>query len=231
MPEVFKNVTHCLFDMDGLLLDTELLYTKAFQQILDDLDSGETYTNDFKVTLMGRHIAESAQMTIDRYNLKISVEDFLKKLKQISGDLLPTDELLPGVDRLIRHLHAKKVPFALATSSIKETYDLKTSNHREFFDLFDHRVCGSDEEVVNSKPAPDIFIVAARRFPDNPPIGNCLVFEDAPNGVDAGIAAGCQVVMVPEDYITPELRVGATQVLKSLEDFKPEQFGLPPFDA
>lgn len=231
MPEGLANVTHCLFDMDGLLLNTEHIYTTVFQQILDDLDSGETFTGDFKVTLMGKQSAEVAEATIKRYNLKISVEDFVKKQRKFSYDLMPMAELLPGVDRLIRHLHAKKVPFALATSSSKEMYDLKATNHAEFFDLFNHHVYGSsDEEVVNGKPAPDVFIVAARRFPDNPSTSNCLVFEDAPNGVKAGIAAGCQVVMVPEDYVTPELRVEATQVLETLEDFKPELFGLPPFD-
>lgn len=231
MPEAFNKVTHCLFDMDGLLLNTEHIYTNVFQQILDELDSGETFTGDFKVTLMGAQSFEVARAVINRYDLKISVEDFVAKQRSISYDLMPTAELLPGVERLLRHLHAKKVPMALATSSSKEMYDLKTVNHGALFDLFEHKVYGSsDDEVVNGKPSPDIFIVAAKRFGDSPPTSDCLVFEDAPNGLKAGVSAGCQVVLVPEDYVTPELRVGATQILNSMEDFKPELFGLPPFD-
>lgn len=55
-------------------------------------------------------------------------------------------------------------------------------------------------------------------------------FQDAPNGVKAAIAAGCQVVMVPEDYVTAEMRKEATYVVNTLEEFKPELFGLPSFD-
>lgn len=107
---------------------------------------------------------------------------------------------------------------------------VKTTNHQELFSLFLHKVCGSsDPEVKNGKPAPDIFLVAASRFKDKPRTEHCLVFEDAPNGVSAARAAGMQVVMVPDSHVPIEMCSDATQVLSSLENFKPEQFGLPPF--
>lgn len=230
MPEGFKKVTHCLFDMDGLLLNTEQLYTKITQQILEELGCEQKYTGDFKVTLMGAQSLEVATRIVDHFKLSITAEEYVVRQRQLAQDSMPKAELLPGVERLLRHLHAQNVPIALATSSSKEMYDLKTVRHTELFDLFDHKVYGSsDPEVVHGKPSPDIFIVAAKRFADQPDPSQCLVFEDAPNGVRAALAANCQVIMVPEDYVTAEMRKEATLCLDSLDDFKPEAFGLPPF--
>lgn len=108
--------------------------------------------------------------------------------------------------------------------------EIKITNHRELFKLFHHRVCGSsDPEVKQGKPAPDIFLIAASRFPEKPDPSKCLVFEDAPNGVQAANSAGMQVVMVPDERVPLEMCKLATQRLRSLEEFQPELFGLPPF--
>lgn len=227
-----KPVTHCLFDMDGLLLDTERIYSKITQRILEDHGSNETYSFDFKVTLMGLQSYEVAERIIKRYNLPITAEDYVRENHKLAADWMPHAKLLPGVERLLRHLHENNVPIALATSSSKEMFDLKVQNHTDLFNLFHHHVYGSsDDDVVHGKPAPDIFLVAAKRFDKPAPPEKCLVFEDAPNGVRAACAANMQSVMVPEDYVSEELRKGATIVLKSLADFKPEMFGLPPFTS
>lgn len=231
MPEGFQKVTHCLFDMDGLLLNTEQLYTKITQQMLEEQGCTEKYTMDFKVTLMGGQSLEVANAIIKHFKLDISPEKFVVRQRELANELMPSADLMPGVEKLLHHLSSHNVPIALATSSSEEMFILKTGRHSKLFELFQHRVCGSsDDEVVHGKPAPDIFIVAAKRFPDQPHPSKCLVFEDAPNGVKAAVAAGCQVVMVPEDYVPDELRKDATLVVKSLEHFKPELFGLPPYD-
>lgn len=70
---------------------------------------------------------------------------------------------------MIRHLHENNVPICLATSSSNESVEVKTTHHKELFSLFHHKVMGSsDADVKEGKPAPDIFLVAAKRFPDNP---------------------------------------------------------------
>lgn len=74
-----------------------------------------------------------------------------------------------GVEQLIRHLHKNNVPFAIATSSGKTSYEKKIIKHRSLFSLFNHVVNGAtDPEVKNGKPAPDIFLTCASRFPDKP---------------------------------------------------------------
>lgn len=231
MSQNFAKVTHCLFDMDGLLLNTEHLYTKIIQQTIEEFGSTERYTGDMKATMMGVQSLELATRNIEIFQLKVTPEEYLKKHQKLASEVMPTAELLPGVERLLHHLHKHNVPIALATSSSKELYDVKTIKHGKLFDLFNHRVYGSsDPEVVHGKPSPDIFIVAASRFPDQPDPKLCLVFEDAPNGVRAANAANCQSVMVPEDYVPADMRKEATLVLDSLVDFRPEIFGLPPFD-
>jgi pseudouridine-5'-monophosphatase len=139
------------------------------------------------------------------------------------------------------------VKIAVATTSDKRSFDFKTENHQEFFNLFDHIVLGDDPELENGKPAPDIYELAAKRFSDSPKYENvknyffkiinfinyyfqCLVFEDSPNGVKAGIAANMQVVMVPNPNTSKELTTEATKVISSLLDFKPEEFKLPKYD-
>jgi HAD superfamily hydrolase (TIGR01509 family) len=134
-----------------------------------------------------------------------------------------------GVLRLIHHLHANGVPMAVATGSHKRHFALKTQNHKEMFTLMHHVVMGDDPDVKTGKPSPDIFLAAMRRFEGNIEPSNCLVFEDAPSGVAAAKNAGMYAVMVPDSRLDVSYHKGADQVLSSLLDFKPGEWGLPPF--
>lgn len=226
----YKNVTHCIFDMDGLLLDTETLYTEAYNRVIQQY--GKVYTWEHKVQIMGFKGNEAAKTLIDILELPVTQQDFENQLQNIYPQIFPGCNMMPGAEKLLRHLKDNKIPIALATSSCQESSDLKTQKWKQVFELFDHKVFGgSDPEVSKGKPNPDIFIVAAGRFPDNPSPSKCLVFEDSPNGVEAALAAGMQVVMVPDPNLPKNLTEKGTLVIKSLEDFKPESFGLPPFST
>ncbi|XP_068619510.1 pseudouridine-5'-phosphatase-like isoform X1 [Battus philenor] len=225
----FIPVTHVLFDMDGLILDTENLYTIAFQNILSRF--GKEFTFDIKLKLMGSQAHECAQILITDLDLPMTVEEFIMETKVQFQMLFPDTGLMPGAKRLIEHFHENKVPIGLATSSSEESYHLKVDKHHtQLFSLFPYKTFGSsDPEVKRGKPHPDIFLVAASKFPDTPKPEQCLVFEDAINGVKAAKAAGMQVVMVPDPRIEKSLTKEATLVIESLEEFQPQLFGLPPF--
>ncbi|XP_028176629.1 pseudouridine-5'-phosphatase-like [Ostrinia furnacalis] len=226
----FHPVTHVLFDMDGLILNTEDLYTVAFKNVLTPY--GKEYTFTLKLKLMGSQAHETAKIIVSELDLPITPEQFMEETKKQFEKLFPDTQVLPGAKRLIEHLNSHNIPIGLATSSSKESYELKVNkHHQELFSLFPYKTMGSsDPEVKRGKPYPDIFLVAASRFPDKPKPGQCLVFEDAINGVKAARAAGMQVVMVPDPRMDRELTKEATLVLNSLEEFKPELFGLPPFE-
>lgn len=139
--------------------------------------------------------------------------------------------LFLGVERFVRHMHAKKVPMAVATSSTQESMEYKTAHVKDFFSLFHHKVAGgTDPEVKHGKPSPDIFLVCAQRFLDKPKPEKCLVFEDSPNGVRGAIDAGMQCVMIPDQDTPPKLCEHATLTIPTMKELKPEDFGLPTYD-
>ncbi|XP_017005505.2 pseudouridine-5'-phosphatase [Drosophila takahashii] len=220
-------VTHVIFDCDGTLIDSELVYLKTVQELLAPY--GISYTKEDQALHMGMPANAFCQMVVRDFKLPTTPEKFLKQFEIIAEKYMGTVKLLPGVRDFILHLHEYRIPFCIATSSFREIFKVKARAFSDIFLAFHHVVCGDDPEIGagRGKPNPDIFLLAASRF--NPPADpkKCLIFEDAPVGLRGGIAAGSQVIMIPPAHVTKEQKKGASQVLKSMAEFQPELFGLP----
>ncbi|KAJ2964508.1 hypothetical protein NQZ79_g670 [Umbelopsis isabellina] len=226
------TITHCIFDMDGLLINTEAVYSEVTQEVLDKYAPGQKFTWDFKSKLMGRIGHESAAMIVEHFKLPMTPEEYIEISAKIQEEKFPLCKPLPGVERLIKHLYNHKIPMAVATSSLRSKFELKTTSCRELFKLFDYVVCGDDPEIKKGKPSPDIFLTAQKHL-GNPPAENCLVFEDAINGIEAGLAANMHVVWIPDLNLLQlngrDNTHGACRVLESMAHFDPENFALPAF--
>lgn len=227
-PVATRHITHVLFDMDGLLLDTEKFYTVVQEKILAEY--GKKFDWSLKAKMMGKKALEAGRIFVEDSGLVglLTPEEFIQRRELMLHAMFPGSDLMPGAERLIRHLHAHKIPMAIATSSHRRHFELKSTKHGPLFSLMHHVVTGDDPGVLNGKPAPDIFLIAANRFEDpDLKLANVLVFEDAPSGVAAAHAAGMPVVMVPDPNLDSSLCQEADQVLTSLDHFDYSHWGLP----
>ncbi|MDJ0849987.1 MAG: HAD-IA family hydrolase [Myxococcota bacterium] len=220
-------IRHVIFDMDGLLLDTEGFYTEVTQEIVGRY--GKVFDWSVKSAMIGRPAIESARYLVKTLELPLRPEDYLEEREKMLVERFHRAEAMPGAERLARHLHAHGVPQAVATSSTRSFFDLKTTRHRAWFALFHCVVTGDDPAVKRGKPAPDIFLAAAERLGADP--AQCLVFEDAPSGAQAARAAGMAVVAVPDPNMDRSRYEDCDEVLDSLLDFRPERWDLPRFTA
>ncbi|VDM40586.1 unnamed protein product [Toxocara canis] len=245
------SITHVIFDLDGLLVDTEPTYTEVNQRTMARF--GKEFRLDLKPRTMGMKHDAAIQLMLDAVGLfgldfhhkslaflvglhdKVSVAEYCAIYDPDLRARLPYCPMMKGAMRLVRHLAKHNIPMAICSGSRTREFNLKVQNHKELTDLIPLQVRASDDpEIAEGKPAPDAFLVTMRRFAVKPAdASNVLVFEDAPNGVLAAVAAGMHVVMVPDlSYASPpeSVKHRIAFVLNSLEDFKPESMGLPPYD-
>ena len=218
-----RRITHVIYDLDGLLLDTEPFYTEVTQTIVSRY--GHTFDWSVKSQMIGKKASESARILVEALKLPITPEDYLREREVLLAELFPKAQPMPGAQRLTGLLARSGIPQAVASSSSQKEFRLKTAQHGPWFAMFECIVLGDDSEVRRGKPAPDIFLIAAARLGAAP--GQCLVLEDAPAGVEAARAAGMSVVAVPNPAMSHDVYRAADQILPSLESFEPRAWGLP----
>ena len=219
------NISCLIYDMDGLLLDTEGIYTEVTQQIVGEY--GKVFDWPVKEKIIGRRSIQAAEIIVESLDLPISPQDYLDSRKDVLLEKFKDTEALPGAKEMTTHFFKLGIPQALATSSSSPMFEAKFEKHKKWFSQFAQIVRGDDPELKEGKPAPDIFLLAANRVGVDP--AECLVFEDAPTGTEAALAAGMSVVVVPDPNMDHCHYKNASQIISSLKDFDPEYWGLPKF--
>ena len=210
-------VRAALFDMDGLMFDTERLALEAWLHA--GRAKGWPITEKLISSMHGVNLARSREIfqqrfgdTLDYDEARALRDGYVAEHIRESG--LPVK---PGLHSLLEALRQKGIPAAVATSTARKTAFayLELADVRQYFSAL---VFG--DEVARSKPAPDIFLAAAEKLRTKPE--QCMVLEDSTNGLRAAHAAGCIPVMVPDlTPPTPELSGLCAAVVSTLEDAVP----------
>lgn len=182
-----------IFDMDGVLFDTEKIYYKAWVEAASSL--GYTFTWEIYTQIIARNSEYIGRVLKQIFGASLPYDALLKQKRALSDQMVKEQglELKRGVYELLEHLELKGIKKALATSSNRQ----KVLGYLEVASLenrFDYIICGND--VVESKPNPEIFLKAAAALTCSP--SNCMVLEDSRFGIQAAKAAGMMPVFIPD---------------------------------
>jgi HAD superfamily hydrolase (TIGR01509 family) len=212
-PPVPWPVRSVVFDLDGLLVDTEPIFTEVARQVLGC--RGHTLMPDVVQGMLGSPARQALQLFREYYDLHETVEELTIECSTRFYDVLGTRPapLLPGALDLLERLERKGVPRAIATSSGAAYVNRVLAPHG-ILDRFAFVL--TCEDVTLGKPFPEVYEKAAARFGHDP--AEMLVLEDSPNGVRAAKAAGARCILVPQDPVEPALLDMADAVLGSLTD-------------
>lgn len=201
-----------IFDMDGLMVDTEPLQGRAFVYAVEKYSGVAPEYDGELIHTVGVGVRDNVEKLIKQYGMKGDIEEILSDRSAYYETQLPKVRLMPGVVDLIDELKQEGVLLAVASSSDMRHIDmvLQATTSRDNF-----LVIMSGDEVRRGKPDPEIFLAAAERLGVSPL--NCVVFEDTAAGLQAGLGAGMKVVVVPSRFVSEDVSA-AHLVVESLKE-------------
>jgi pseudouridine-5'-monophosphatase len=208
-----KKYKAVIFDMDGVLADSEPVYVDAIEAVL--AASGKKITPALHEKIMGHGVEATWETLIEAMALPGRVGDYLEAYdRELRQRLAELREALPGVRELVTKLRHRRVPIAVASSSWLAWVDslLTGIALRDAFDAL-----ASATEVAHPKPAPDLYLLAASRLGVAP--AECIAIEDTPTGLRSARAAGMLAIQVRSASTAFPPLPEADVVLESLVDF------------
>ncbi len=188
----------CLFDLDGLLLDTEPLHAQAWREAARHFSL--TLSERDLLHLRGRRRLDCVAQVREWIRARTggptpTAEALLAVQQPVARRLLPTAQPVDGAEALVARCQEHGVPMALVTSSTREAVARKCAPHG-WLQAITLRVMGDDPELAAGKPAPDPYLLAAQRLEVE--ASRCWAFEDSLAGAQSALAAGCLVhVLLP----------------------------------
>ena len=202
-----------IFDMDGLLINSERIIMQACIQAANDI--GITYTQTEFVELIGRSSVDSTRIMADQLGGEENLSKVGKGVEAILAQRNHAFPLKPGAQKLLEHYSSNNVMCSLASSSANAHIQHRLS-YVNVLHFFSHTTSG--QEVANGKPNPDIYLLAIQKL--DVAVEDCIAFEDSEQGARAAIAAGLKVIVVPDlkqpsDFVIKN----SFKVVGSLEDF------------
>ena len=186
-PEAF------LFDLDGVLIDSEPLHGQAWKKTAALFDLNLTYSQ-LKL-LRGKRRIDCANELVKLIPKAVEAKHLLNIHKPISRQLILKAKVMEGGENLVKRCHKDNIPMALVTSSSFESFQIKTAPHK-WINLFSVIVLGDDKLLFNGKPAPDPYLLAAKKLNLAP--RDCWAVEDSIAGVSSALEAGCFVFFLKE---------------------------------
>jgi HAD superfamily hydrolase (TIGR01509 family) len=208
-----RPVRAAIFDMDGLLIDSERLFRDAMMGAAVEL--GHEMTHDFFLTLVGTPWAANVEALLVHYGSTFDTEALRDETWRRYHAIAQAElTLKAGVVEILDRLDELGLPRAIATSSRRETVEHHLGDHGVLHRF--HAVVASGE-TARAKPHPDPYLLAAERLGVEPQ--DCLALEDSHNGVRAAAAAGMMTIMVP-DLLDPteEMRGLCVRIARDLHE-------------
>jgi beta-phosphoglucomutase-like phosphatase (HAD superfamily) len=207
-----------VFDLDGLMFDTEALFHRVASAFF--AARGKAFTPEMMQLLIGRRAAESIPLLRTMAGLTETVEEILTETREQFYALMHSEvKTTLGLQVLLERLRVLDLPIAVATSS-RRSYAERLLGGHSLLDRFQFVLAA--EDVSRGKPDPEIYLLAAERFRVHP--GAMAVLEDSPHGVAAARAAGAFSIGVPHQHSPAEGLRDAHLVVSRLDD--PELLGV-----